>query len=122
MTPQEFIDKYESALKTQEWENVDPLFHDKVCVTFSNGEIHNGKQKVKIAFEKNFSLIKSEAYTISNIRWVLKDETVATYVFDYDWQGLINGKKVSGGGNGTTVLVLNNEKWTMLVESLHKRV
>lgn len=122
MTPEEFIHTYESALKTQAWDNVDPLFHDMVCVTFSNGEIHNGKQKVKAAFQKNFSLIESEEYSIRNVRWVLKNESIATYVFDYDWQGIINGKRVSGEGNGTSVLVSNNGKWVMLIESLHKSV
>jgi len=121
MTPEDFIAKYESALKTQEWKYVDPLFHNKVCVTFSNGEIHNGKLKVKAAFEKNFSLIKSEEYAISNVNWVLKDESLATYTFDYTWKGVINDKRVGGSGVGTTVVVQNNGKWLLLIENLYKR-
>jgi len=74
MKPEDFIKEYEVALKTQDWKNVAPLFHDNACVTFSNGAVHMGKSQVRIAFEKNFSMIKSEEYSIQNVRWILKNE------------------------------------------------
>ena len=66
MNPEEFIQKYEHALATQDWGQVAPLVHGDACVTFSNGAVHRGKPEVGRAFEKNFTLIKDETYSITN--------------------------------------------------------
>ncbi len=121
MKPEEFIKKYEIALKTQDWKNVAPLFHDNACVTFSNGTVHMGKQNVRIAFEHNFSLIKNEKYAIRNVRWILKNESIAAFVFEFYWEGIINENPTKGNGIGTTVLISENEKWILLTENLSKK-
>lgn len=121
MRPEDFIKEYEAALKTQDWKNVDPLFHDNACVTFSNGAIHMGKSKVRIAFENNFSMIKSEEYSIQNVRWVLKNESMAAFVFEFYWQGIINKNLTKGNGIGTIVLINENGKWILLTENLSKK-
>lgn len=118
MNPEEFIRAYEQALASQDWRNVDPLVHDNACVTFSNGTVHKGKPEVKSAFEKNFSLIKDEKYSISNVHWVNKGSETAIYLFDFNWSGIINDKPASGAGRGTSVLIKENEKWQLLVEHL----
>lgn len=121
MKPENFIQQYEAALKTQDWTKVDPLIHKDACVTFSNGTIHIGKAAVQKAFENNFSLIKSEEYAMQNIHWVIKNESTTVYLFDYFWQGLINEKSVSGNGRGTAVLVKEEEKWLLLTENLSRK-
>ncbi len=121
MKPEDFIKEYEVALKTQDWKNVDPLFHDNACVTFSNGAIHMGKSKVRIAFEKNFSMIKNEEYSIQNVRWILKKESMAAFVFEFYWEGIINENLTKGNGIGTTVLINENGKWILLTENLSKK-
>lgn len=60
MTAEEHLHAYEAALATQDWEEVDPLLHDDVCVTFSNGTFHQGKEAVEAAFTRNFELIDDE--------------------------------------------------------------
>ncbi len=122
MKPEDFIKEYEVALKTQDWNNVDPLFHDNACVTFSNGTIHLGKSKVRIAFENNFSMIKSEQYSIQNVRWILKNESMAAFVFEFYWEGIINENPTKGNGIGTTVLINENGKWILLTENLSKKI
>lgn len=121
MNPEDFIPDYERALASQDWNLVDPLVHDVACVTFSTGSIHKGKPEVKKAFAKNFSLIQNEVYTISNVHWVLKGSETAVYLFDFDWNGYFEGKKVGGSGRGTSVLVRENKKWLLLVEHLSAR-
>ncbi len=121
MKPEDFIKKYEIALKTQDWKNVEPLFHHNACVTFSNGTVHMGMSKVKIAFENNFSLIKSEEYSIQNVRWILKNESIAAFAFEYFWAGLINEEYMKGSGIGTTVLMNENGKWILVTENLSKK-
>ena len=121
MKPEDFIRAYEVALKTQNWENVDPLVHDNACVTFSNGAVHMGKSKVRAAFERNFSMIKSEEYSIQNVRWILKNESMATFVFEFYWEGIINENPAKGSGIGTSVLINQNGMWVLLTEHLSKK-
>lgn len=118
MNPEDFIQAYEAALASQDWNQVAPLVHHNVCVTFSNGARHEGKDEVQKAFEKNFSLIKEESYSIKNVHWVMKNSQTAVYLFDFHWSGIINDKPASGGGRGTSVLVNENGKWLLLVEHL----
>ena len=121
MNPEEFIQAYERALATQDWSHAERLIHDDVCVTFSNGSVHKGKLEVKRAFETNFSLIKDEDYSITNVHWVKKGSEAAVYLFEFHWTGFINGKKASGSGRGTSVLIKEGKEWKLLVEHLSPR-
>ena len=118
MKPEDFIQAYEQALRTQDWDQVAPLVHNDACVTFSNGSVHKGKDEVGKAFIRNFSLIKDEVYSISNVHWVRKDDNTAIYLFDFHWSGIINEKQACGSGRGTSVLVKENEQWKLLIEHL----
>jgi ketosteroid isomerase-like protein len=118
MTPEEFIRTYEKALGSQDWGQVEPLVHADACVTFSNGRVHKGKAAVQKAFEHNFSLIKDEAYSMTNVHWVLKGNATAVYLFEFSWSGTINGKPAQGTGRGTSVLIREADAWQLLVEHL----
>ena len=122
MKPEEFIPAYEQALATQDWGRVEPLVHGDVCVTFSNGTVHKGKDQVRKAFERNFSLIENEVYSISNVHWGHKDDKTAVYLFDFQWSGMIDGKQANGAGSGTSVLINENGQWKLLVEHLGSKV
>lgn len=121
MKPEDFITQYETALRTQDWRNVAPLIHNDACVTFSSGTLHKGKQAIKAAFEYNFTLIKNEHYSVEKVHWVKKDNSMAVYLFEYFWKGIINGNLVEGNGIGTSVLVYENEHWILLTENLSKK-
>lgn len=118
MNPEEFIKSYEEALASQDWNRVLPLMHEDVCVTFSNGAVHKGMIEVRKAFEKNFSLIKDESYFITNVHWVMKNTETAVYLFDFNWNGMINDKPASGSGRGSSVIAHVNGKWQLLLEHL----
>src|SRR4030095_14991189 len=115
MEPEDFIRAYEHALTTQDWNQVEPLVHKDACVTFSNGTVHKGKFAVQKAFETNFSLIKDEQYSISNVHWVMKGTETAVYLFEFNWSGIINEKTASGSGRGTCVLTKEVDKWLLLI-------
>jgi ketosteroid isomerase-like protein len=118
MEPEDFIRAYESALATQDWDQVEPLVHAEACVTFSNGTVHKGKAEVKSAFENNFLLIKDETYSMTNVHWILKGVETAIYLFEFSWSGLINGKAAQGTGRGTSVLIKDADEWQLIVEHL----
>lgn len=115
---EDFIQAYEQALASQDWSQVEPLVHQDVCVTFSNGTVNKGKAAVQKAFEHNFSLIQDETYAMSNIHWVLKTAETAVYLFEFNWSGLIQGKPAQGAGRGTSVLVNTEQGWKLLIEHL----
>jgi len=118
MTPDDFITTYENALATQDWAEVDPLVHSNCTVTFSDGGLHKGKAAVEKAFRRNFSLIESEKYAISNVHWIVKTDDFATYAFVYEWAGIMNGQQISGAGRGTSSLVKENGVWLLATEHL----
>jgi len=120
MKPEEFIKAYENALATQNWELVEPLISSDASVTFSDGTVHIGKEKIQIAFENNFTRIKNEEYSIQNITWLKKEKAFAVYLFQFYWTGLVNEKFISGKGIGTTVIINEKEKWKLLTEHLGK--
>lgn len=112
---------YERALATQTWSEVDPLVHDDVCATFSDGSRFNGRAAVRAAFERNFASIQDEEYVISNMTWIHRSEGHAVYVFEFRWSGVIGGKPAAGAGRGTTVLVREGDRWRMIAEHLGPR-
>lgn len=118
MKPEEFVTQYKAALGSQNWENVDPLISKKAVVTFSNGSVHSGKEKIREAFENNFRKIKNESYFMENNRWLKKEETYAVYVFEFNWSGFIDGKLISGSGVGTSVIIMESGRWKLLAEHL----
>jgi len=118
MTCDEWPKAYERALATQRWSEVDPLVHDDVCVTFSDGRRFEGRPAVQAAFETNFGVIRDETYSVSDLRWLRRGDDHAVYVFRFAWSGVIGGKAASGAGRGTTVLVRVGDRWQMLAEHL----
>ncbi|KAA3648149.1 MAG: nuclear transport factor 2 family protein [Chloroflexi bacterium] len=121
MTPGEFLIAYEAALATQDWGQVAPLVHEDATVTFSNGVVYKGINAVQGAFEKNFSSIKSEEYSIAGIHWVRETAKYAVCNYTYHWQGIINGELAGGAGRGTSVLVNENRRWLLLAEHLTRQ-
>lgn len=118
MNPKDFITKYENALASQDWEMVEPLIHPDCTVTFSDGSVHKKRAEVEKAFRRNFGLIKGEKYSISNVHWIIKTDDFAVFAFSFDWSGVINGKKLSGSGRGTSSLVRKDGMWLLVSEHL----
>ncbi|MFG1495461.1 nuclear transport factor 2 family protein [Saccharospirillum sp. HFRX-1] len=117
MTPAELLEVYEKALASQRWSVVEPLLHDKVCVTFANGTF-KGKAAVRSIFEQNFRSIEDEQYTISKLHWVHQSAASVVALYEFHWQGMIDGEAASGGGRGTSVLIFEQDRWWIITEHL----
>lgn len=112
---------YEAALASQDWAQVEPLFHEDACVTFSDGRRFEGRAAVAAAFEFNFSVIKEEQYEIVRVTWLIKKRNHAVFIFDYEWSGLIDGQPAQGAGRGTSVLEHIGKDWLLIAEHLSPR-
>jgi len=118
MSPEQYIEGYEAALATQDWQTVSPYIHKDACVTFSNGDFFQGKAEVQKAYERNFKLIQDEKYAILDLHWVRKTEQYAVFIYAFQWRGLIKGEPARGAGRGTATIVKENGKWFLLAEHL----
>lgn len=121
MKAEEFVKIYEVALNKPEWNVVESLISKEVSITFSDGSVHIGKDKVQEAFERNFSIVKNEKYAIENITWLKIEGNYAVYLFDFNWSGIIDGKLISGNGIGTSVIIKESGVWKLLTEHLGKK-
>lgn len=116
-TPETFFEEYQAALASQRWERVRPLIHQRCTVVFSSGTF-DGIGQVEAAFRRTFDLIDEERYAITNLRWLDRSESRAVALYDFAWEGLIDGKPASGGGRGTSVLIREQQGWQVLLEHL----
>lgn len=62
MTPEDFLNRYKSALGTQKRENVEPPINERCVLTFSNGTFI-GKAEAERIFRMNFELIRESELT-----------------------------------------------------------
>lgn len=120
MHPTHFITAYAAALASQSWQQVAPLIDDDAVVTFSTGSVHRGIAAIQQAYQRNFALIQNEEYKMSDIHWLHQGDDIAVYTFNFSWQGIINGKRVSGSGHGTAVIKRYKDTWKLLAEQLGK--
>ena len=118
-SPEEFIHSYEEALRSHDQARVLELIDDDAVYFFSNETQHIGKSAIAEAIGRNFEIIKCEQYEMSNLRWLVKNES-AVVIFDYAWSGLINGEQASGFGRGTLVLKSHGESWRIVHEHLSR--
>jgi ketosteroid isomerase-like protein len=118
MTAPDALRAYESALATQDWKYVEPLMHADVCVTFSDGSHFRGREEVRTAFERNFSLIEDEQYAIRSVHWIANDPCHAVCTYEFQWSGLIGGNPARGEGRGTSVLTNDDGTWLIVAEHL----
>ncbi|MEM1130842.1 MAG: nuclear transport factor 2 family protein [Pseudomonadota bacterium] len=118
MSARDFVKEYETALGTQDWNAVAPLISDDARVVFSNGALHEGKDAIRAAYERNFETISNEDYRVENVHWLTESADSAAYMFEFYWTGTIDGREVSGSGRGTAVLVREADRWLLVGEQL----
>jgi len=63
-------------------------------------------------------LTQDEKYSIFDLYWVRKAGQYAVCIYTFGWQGMVNGKPVGGSGRGTSMIVKENGKWSLLTEHL----
>jgi ketosteroid isomerase-like protein len=117
VSPEQFLREYERRLGEHQWSAVANLIHNDAVFIFSEGTYH-GKVEIGRAFTRTFETIQNEQYTISNLEWLVITDEVAVCIYDFHWQGIVNGQEMSGGGRGTTVLQKSAMGWQIVHEHL----
>lgn len=119
MTASEFLQAYEAATNSHDFAQVEPLIAADALYYFSD-ETLKGIAEIKWAFTRTWSDIKAEAYSITNVNWLVSTDDVAACVYNFHWTGLVDGAPKEGRGRGTNVLQNQAGIWKMIHEHLSK--
>jgi ketosteroid isomerase-like protein len=111
MSPTEFMCAYEAVTNAHDLDALLELIADDAIYLFSDRTAHIGKPAIRKAILANFEAIQGETYRIQNLKWLASSNDVAACVYEFDWSGTMNGRPVSGGGRGTTVIRCTDGQW-----------
>ncbi|MEC5129089.1 nuclear transport factor 2 family protein [Verrucomicrobiales bacterium BCK34] len=118
-TPEDLLKEYEQRLSAQKFEDVKPLIHEDAVFWFNDGS-YLGLDAIEGAFTATFELIKEEKYWLTNIDWISKSDDAACCHYQFNWEGIIDGRASAGGGRGTSVLLRTSGSWQIVHEHLSR--
>ncbi|RLQ94323.1 YybH family protein [Falsibacillus albus] len=116
-SPQEALTMYEKATNSHDFDNVCKLISEDAVYFFSD-ETVKGLDDLKQYFEKTWSYIKEEVYKMNDVMWIAVDETSAVCIYQFHWQGMIEGSLREGKGRGTNVFRKQDHVWKVAHEHL----
>ena len=116
-SPEEFMRIYENAANSGDFDAVAPLVSEDAVFWFSNGS-YTGVRNIKLAFEKTWSTIRDEEYSIRDLKWLHKGVDCAVCIYGFVSKGTIDGKVSEFAGRGTNVLKKINDSWKLIHEHL----
>lgn len=116
-TPQECLQEYERRTNTHRFAEVAPLIADEAVYWFSDGS-HRGRDAIQQAFERTWSHIRDERYTIDNVHWLDVEEHTATCIYTFHWQGVTPSGPTEGSGRGTNMFRKRDGHWQVVHEHL----
>jgi ketosteroid isomerase-like protein len=113
------LQAYELAANTCDFNVVSPFIADDATFWFTNGQ-YEGKESVRCAFEDTWSTIQNETYTISNVHWVAKNYWVSACTYDFESDGIVDGRRQIYRGKGTNAFARISGSWRIVHEHLSK--
>jgi len=114
-----FLEQYENATNSHDFTAVTPLLTNDAVYWFSDGSFE-GIDAIQAAFEKTWATIQNEVYHITQVRWVAVSDTAATCIYEFTWQGDIDGVHKFGRGRGTNAITKTADGWKMVHEHLSR--
>ncbi len=111
------MELYMREINTHDFNSIISLISQDCKCWFSSGT-YSGPLEIRRAFEKTWSMIKSEVYTIQDIDWIGESDSVAVCTYTYHWNGIVNGERREGRGRGTSCFRKELEGWKIIHEHL----
>ena len=99
-----FLARYLDAVNTHQFDQVESLIHREAIIKFTDGELR-GIDAIRAAFTATWATIREEVYSVSDVRVLYTDTHTACVVYQFHWQGKIDGEMASGSGFGTNIVV-----------------
>ncbi len=117
MDVKETLQAYINATNTHEFEQVKKLLNENAIYMFSDQTCTN-MHEIQHYFERAWTIIEKEVYSISNIEWLYIHSSSATCIYTYHYEGYKQGQFVKGSGRATNVFVKENGAWQLIHEHL----
>ncbi len=117
MDVKESLQAYIDATNTHNFEQVKKLLNVNAIYMFSDQTCTN-IDDIQRYFERAWTIIEQEIYTISNVEWLYIHDSSATCIYTYHYEGYKLGQFVKGSGRATNVFVKENGTWKLIHEHL----
>ena len=116
----EFLERFEKAQGTQDFDRVAPMLHPDALFRFNDGD-YRGIEAARGAFERTWAHeIEDERYRLTDVELLHVDAGSATVTFRFHWSGVGEGGPFHIVGRGTSVLVRHDGALKLLVEHLSR--
>ena len=114
---EDVLGRYEALINRHDFDLLVPLIAPDAVFWFNDGS-HCGLGEIRRAFEETWAKFPLERYWLEDLRWLAKGEAAAGCTYRFCWQASKDGKLVSGGGRGTTLLRQDAGTWQIVHEHL----
>ncbi|SHF16442.1 Ketosteroid isomerase homolog [Kaistia soli DSM 19436] len=116
-SPADLLDLYRSRINNHRFDDVAPLIAEDAIFWFNDGSFE-GIAAIRSAFEETWQRFPLESYWLDTVAWVARDDRAAACTYHFHWTATVDGRPVSGGGRGTTVMRRDRDGWLIAHEHL----
>jgi len=118
-TPEAAFERYRALINTHDFEQLaEAVIAPEALFVFTD-KTHRGVDEIRAAFNRTWSVLPDEVYTMSDAQWLTRDRESALVVFRYSYRGTTkNGQLLSGGGHGTNLYKRTPAGWRLAYEHL----
>lgn len=118
MSCERALEQYIKATNTHHFNNVCKILHEDAVYWFSDKTCTTSSE-IQSYFENAWNLIKEEVYSAEDIKWMTIDESSATCIYTYRYEGYYNGEFVTGSGRATNIFTKTDDgEWKLIHEHL----
>ncbi|MGL4233010.1 MAG: nuclear transport factor 2 family protein [Casimicrobium sp.] len=119
----DFLNNFEAIAQKKNFDLVSDMVHERAVFRFNDGDFV-GRPAVRAAFEKTWASStgkpEQEKFYLSDIVVVATDTNAAAATYNWNWEGVSQGKSFRIQGRGTRVLVREGERWQIIHEHLSR--
>lgn len=116
----DFLERFEEAQGTADFDAVAPLVHPDGLFRFNDGD-YRGLDAARAAFERTWALdVEDERYHLTDVEVLHVDSDSATATFRFHWSGSGDNGPFHIVGRGTSVIVRHDGRLKLLVEHLSR--
>jgi ketosteroid isomerase-like protein len=118
-----FLNHFEALARKKNFDLVADMVHERAIFRFNDGDFV-GRQAIRAAFEKTWAsssgTAEQEKFYLSDIVVVATDTNSAAATYNWNWEGVSQGKSFRIQGRGTRVLVREGDRWQIIHEHLSR--
>ena len=117
MSARDTFAKYGLEINAHDFDRLAPLISSECTFWFSSGT-HRGIDQARRAFERTWSKIEKEVYSLSDVDWIAESGGAAVCIYTFHWEGIVDGQRREGTGRGTSCLRKETDTWRIVHEHL----